>query len=88
VILKFFKSILMKEQEHEIHELKSRVKECEETIEKLVKSVDILIKFGEETSVDLNTVASHVLLMKMSMGDIHLAEHVLRKKNPDDDLIN
>lgn len=89
MIRKILVSLLLREEVKKIENLESKVKDCEEKIEKLMKSIDILIKFGEGMSSDINLVASHVLVLKASMGDFQVPGHISHVRNSnDDDLLN
>lgn len=89
MIFKLIKSLLLRDKDNKIIELEARVKKNEEKIENLTKSIDSLIKFGEEVSYNINVMASHVLIMKASMEDPYFSEQISRKGNSnDDDLIN
>ncbi len=89
MISKIIRSFFENEKDRKIKDLESKIEKCEEKIEKLTKSIDILIKFGEEASSNINVLASHVLVMRASMGDFHIIEQLPRKGSADDDdLIN
>lgn len=89
MIFAFVRSLFFSDKDNKIGELEAKVKKNEEKIEKLTKSIDSLIKFGEEVSYNMNVMASHVLVMRASMGDSYFSEQISRKGNSnDDDLIN
>jgi hypothetical protein len=73
----------------EIAELRKRLNESEQKIEKLLEMVNILATFDERLAKDVRTVASHVALMEMSIMNKQKQSHVsLRRKSNDDDTIN
>ncbi len=75
--------------ESEMKDLRRRLDESEQKIEKLLEMINILATFDERLAKDVRTVASHVALMEMSiMNKQKQGAVTLRRKSNDDDIIN
>ena len=88
--MNFFRSLFGKSDERkEIDDLRLRLEETENKVEKLLKMINMLAKFDESMANDIRTVASHVALMEISMiNKKKQAAPSLRRASNDDDLVN
>lgn len=70
-------------------ELRQRLDENEQKVEDLIEMVNILAGSDERMSKDIKNIASHVVLMELSMVDARKGGQVtLKRKSKDDDMIN
>ena len=88
--MNFFRSLFGKNDERkEIEELRLRLEETDNKVEKLLKMINMLAKFDESMANDIRTVASHVALMEISMiNKKKQSVPSLKRASNDDDLVN
>ncbi len=88
--MKFLRHLLgVDDGRKDINELRLRLEEAENKVEKLLKMINMLAKFDESMANDIRTVASHVALMELSMiNKKKQAVPSLKRPSNDDDLVN
>ena len=80
-ILSFFR---FNDNSVEINSLRKELEESNKKIENLMKMINILTTFEKIMSKDMQTLASHIALIEISMVEKNKASSFLKKRTSDD----